>query len=443
VIPEVQPLVPPPTIPSVPARVFPPATGLGALGELMPLFRLRPSVTVSEEYSDNFNLTEQDRKNNFRSTLSPGLLLTINSPLTQGTIRYNFAAAHDTADDEIEYFHSMLAQGTWQANPHWRLSLSDVFTRSDEPADSDRLGLRQDRRTFTANTLTIGSEYLIGTVATRQGYRWSIFADDDGQETTSHSLSLNASVPAGATNTLSGGYEYLTSKTSGSDTPTDGDSGTSTTGDSDIMGHQITAAFARRLSASMTAGVSTSYAVRDGTSDTDDIKYHLWSAALFGNYLLPGRFVVDASIGLTGLTPESDDTLGPHLFTATQISYQFARALVSLAFDRGFSETFSEGENFGVVRTEGVMVSFSYPFRPSMSLTANAFYRRNKFTDIGATTTSRRDDRSENWGGTVGFEWRVVRNVLLELTYRYDNYSTNGDDNYYENRVRVAIGLSF
>jgi hypothetical protein len=434
VIPETQPLIPPPTVPSAPQRFLPSVTLPSAA-----ILDFQAGITLSEEYTDNFNLTARDKQGNFRSSLSPSARLSINSAFTKGLIAYTFSPSHDSATDEIQYFQSLLGQVSWQATPLWRLTVADVFTRSDQPGDADRLGLRQQRQAFTSNTASLTSEYQLKTVVTRQFYRMSIFDNEDADRTTTHNFGLNATVPLYQTNSVTAGYDYLTSRTT-SDNAGDDDDKTS--------GHQLTAAFTRQVSTFRSVGISTSYAFRDISGDTGDSDFQLWNASLFTNYSLPGRLTARSSLGVSGLRTGSGEMVGPNISTASSLTYQFARAALTLGIDRGFSETFSDGENFGVVETEGITASLSYSFTPSLSGTLNGFARRNRFTDLGGSDT-REDDRSENWGGTLGFTWRLTRRLLLDLSYSYLNQKSDDSRNdaanndYAENRVRASLGVSF
>ena len=442
VIPEVQPIGPPSTVPSAPQRVLPsPAVGLPVTAR----FQLQPSVTVREEYSDNFNLTSRNRESNFRTVVAPGFQLGINSPLTKGLIAYTFSPSYDTLTDEVLFFHSALGQVVWQANPRWQLTLADTFTRGDQPTEADRLGLRQERQTFTSNTFSLTSDYLIGAVATRQSYRLVTFSDDGGSETITHNLAANASVPLYQTNLLLVGYDYLTSDSSGG-TGTAGRGFVATSEDFNVQGHQFTAAVSRQITAPTTLGLKTSYALRNVTTDTDDSDFQLWTASLFGRYVLPGRLRVDASVGATGIT--GSQNVGPNLFSATSITYEFGRAVASVAADRGFSETFGEGQNFGVIETQGVTAAFVYRFTPSVSATATGNYRHNKGTGIGNDP----NEDTKNWSGSIALSWRLLRSLLLDITYIHteqfdtDNGNAGGANStgdYTENRVQAALRFTF
>jgi hypothetical protein len=456
VIPDVQ-LIPSPNVPSAPQRVLPaPASRAVPTAR----FQIDPTISVSEEFTDNFFLTERKTRSNFRSTVAPGFGVTINSAFVKGLVNYKFSPSYDTALDDISLFHSLLGQVVWEVTPRWKLTLADTFTRSDEPAEADRLGLRQERSTFTTNTLLLASDYLISTVATRQAYQFSTFSDDNGGETTSHTLSLSATVPLLQTNSLSGGYEYLTSTSTGTNvnTPT---TSLTTADESDVTGHRFTAGATRRLHALQTVGITTSYALRNVSRQTGDSDFQIWNASTFTDYELPGRLRLNVTVGVSGVQADPDN-VGPNLSTKSSLSYQFARAVATLAVDRGFSETFTEGENFGVIETEGVTASLSYPFTPSLTGLVTGRYRHNKTVDVGAIgTTARQNEETENWGGTVSLTWLIRRNLTFELSYSYTQQVAfgdrqvgatsgqfggslgGGDNTYTENRVRAAVNFTF
>jgi hypothetical protein len=450
VIPEAQPF-PPSTVPSAPQRRLPVDAGLPPAAT----FTLEPTISLSEEYTDNFNLTERDTQSNFRSTVSPGLRLLINSAFTKGTIAYTFSPAHDSATEDLRFFHSLLGQVTWEANPLWTISLADTFTRSDQPLQADRLGLRQERQTFTTNTFAATSDYRIAGIATRQSYQLSTFSDEDGGKTTSHSLAAAATLPLYETNALTLGYDYLTSETSGGADGSGGGFAGATGGDA--SGHQFTASATRQLTRLRVVGVKGSYAFRTLTDDLGDTDYRLWNVSVFTNYTLQDRLTITGSLGASGLTVDSGSRSGPNFFSTTSVSYLFGRAVASLTVDQGFSETFAGGQDFGVVETRGLTGTFTYPFTPLLSGTLTGFYRENKTTGVGNVGDGTgANQENESWGGTATLTFKLRRNVLMDVSYSYlkqgategggqtvTTSQSGGQGGYVENRVRAAINVSF
>jgi hypothetical protein len=423
------PAPPGPTIPSVSAPVFPAVGVPGAPPAAT--FELHPSLRLTEEFTDNFLQSRRDRQDNFRTSLSPGLSLLINSPLTKGTVAYNLTLAHDSTTDELSHFHSLLGRVSWQATPLLTLTVTDVLTRSDEPSQADRLSLRRDRQTFTSNTFSVGADYRVARITARPYYRLTTFFEDDS-DTVAHAVGASASTGLGEANTLTLGYEYLDSTTSGG---------------ADVTGHQVTAALSRRLSQFATAGVSagSSWRQESDTGPTVDRNFQIASVSLFGTYALPSRWSANGSVGVSRLAADrADDRV--LLSTAVGLTYQFARATASLGFDRGFSETFAQGQNFGVVETQGVTASLTYPVTPALVGTLSGFYRENDFTGVGVEGRVP-GTKEEVWGAAFAVSVRLLSWLGLEGEYRHQERSgagsAPGGGGFRENRARISLFASF
>jgi len=449
-------LIPPLTIPSVPQRYLPAPTAAVAPTAR---FQFLPTIGFSEEYTDNFNLTERNKVSNYRSTISPGLSLSINSAFVKGLVGYTFSPSYDTATDDISMFHSLIGNVAWDVTPLWKLTLADTFTKGDQPEQANSLGLRRQRQEFTSNILSLSSDYLLGTVATRQSYVMSKFSDQNGQDTTAHTLALSAVLPIYRTNSLSAGYEYLSSSTTSTGSNSTSVFGlASNTGDSDVTGHKLSLSLSRKVNSFRSYGVIASYALRSATSNTQDVDFQVWNAQVFHDYELTNRLKLHTTLGVSGVNTDSGQSSGPSLSTQSSLVYQFAKAILTVAADKGVSETFTQGENFGLVETEGARASLSYPFTPSITGTVDGYYRHNKETGIGGfTTNTTGNGETKSWGGSLTFSWQILRTLLFTLTYTYTKQtgdtnnpngtvnSTNGvnDSNYTENHVKAAFTLSF
>lgn len=424
--PEVAPAKPPPpSIPSTAPLVLPPLREPGVPPAAT--FELRPSAGLSSEYSDNFNLSSGDKGANLRTSLSGGLALLIDAAFTKGQIGLTLSGAHDTATDGTQLFPSLLGQVSWQATPLLTLTAADALTRSDEPSRADVLSLRRQRRTFTSNAFSLTSNYLLTTIPTRQFYSLSTFFDEGGANTISHAFGGGASTAIYETNTLDVGYEYLTSGTSGG---------------SDAVGHSFTASFSRQLTSSMSAGLSGSYTLNtfssgDGAAETES---STWGVSLFSSYVLPGRFALSGSLGFSRVTSDGGrDTSS--VTSVTSLTYQLAPATAALSVNQGFSQTFAQGENFGIVKTRGVTGSLSYPFTPFIGGSATAYYRQNEFTGIGGGQPA----GSENtYGASLSLSVQLLRWLTLGLDYSYTAASSSDrGSGYTENRARASLNATF
>jgi len=111
--------------------------------------------------------------------------------------------------------------------------------------------------------------------------------------------------------------------------------------------------------------------------------------------------------------------------------------------------------------------SVIYMFTSLLSATATGFYRHNKTTGLGDTTittsNSLGNQDTTSWGGTMSLSWRILRGLLLDVSYTYTRQeasdtnqvgTSNGSfgtgngsfgigNNYTENRVKASLSLTF
>src|SRR5262245_28176556 len=248
---EFNPRTPPPqTIPSRPEIVFPvtpPAR------RPVQLFEFHPLIGASAEYTDNFNLTASNHKSNFRSMLSPGMNVLLDSGFLTGRATYVLSGFYDTAVHEFGYFNAFAAGLSWEATPRIRLNLAGSVNQSDEPNQADTLGLRVTRRKFTSSYLSASSDLDIEGITASPYYHFSSFLDKGAPDTTTHSPGVILGTTLYSIHRVTVGYEYLNSTTA---------AGTAGVGESDTQGHQLSGSFSRDISVRTTLGISGGYAFR-------------------------------------------------------------------------------------------------------------------------------------------------------------------------------------
>jgi len=437
---DFNPRTPPsPTIHSAPEIVFPVPPPEAA--RPVQLFEFHPLAGVSEEYTDNFNRTVRNRTENFRTSVSPGLSVQMDAGTLTGLATYTISGFHDSSPDELGYFNVFAGRLSWEATPRLKLTATGGINQSDAPGQADRLGLRIERRKFTSGNGSLGADWAIDNVTVSPYYRLSVFSQEDGADTTSHTFGLSTSVLIYRIHTLTLGYEHLTSETSATGGP-----GTA----SETNGHQFTAAFSRDLSERTSVGITGSYAFRTQDQERPDAEtdFRRWTAAAFANYVIPGTVMLRVNVGASQLTTDTSD-FRPVVSTSSSLSYWFGKAVVGVTFERGYSESFGEGQNQGVVLTTGGSVSLAYPFTPSFGGSVNIAYRENEFTGIGGTPSaitaggsSTRTDKV--FTGTVGVTYQILRWLGASLDYSYAlTNSSDVDGDITENRVRLALNIAF
>jgi hypothetical protein len=391
-------------------------------------FEYHSTLTLSEQYTDNFNLTTsaQGKQSNFRTTLSPGSTILINTAKTQGSVSATSGLTYDssTGQDNFNAFPSLSASILHTFNPRLSLTLTDSFNRNDTPSVADSTGLRQQRQTFTSNTFGASVSWLIDLLQTQYYYRNSYFSNSStnsssqnttnstsqsNSNSTSQVFGLSASTRVGTLNTVQIGYEYSIS---------DLQQGVTS------YGNLFTASVSHQLGTYASVGVQGSYAMQT----LDDLK--IWNGSVFGTYGLPSGFSFSGSVGYSIIN--SDVASNQSGFSGNAlVSYAHARGVISFGIFQDYRTTYQggqiglstvdqSGQNFGVVQTLGITGNFTYQLTPLIGSFIRATYTQNKNTGIGNTKS---DTSQDFFTASAGVNWSVLRWLNLSLQYTRNQYT--------------------
>lgn len=433
--PDGRPYVPP--SPPGPSQTrIPGAFDMSVIPLNAPRLSFSSGVSLSEQWTDNFRLTQRERVENFRTILTGSLTTLLNYPNTQGSLSGSLSGTYDTASDQDHYSFFPSFTGTLQHtfNPRMKLVVSDTYIRDDDPALSDPNGasLRGERREFSVNNFSVSLNWLLDIIQTQIYYRNSFFIDNE--QTMSHIFGARASMPVGALNSVSLGYEFTTRDTSGDDT-------------GQTMVHRVFGTVSRQLDTFTSAGVSSSLSMV--FSDTDS---RIWNVSLFAAHGVPGGFSLSGSVGYSIFDSDAASSLR-HTFSASiNASYRFAYATISAGFFQDFRQTADEGEDFGIVLTRTAYVGFSYAITPFVSASLRGRYTHSEAVNGGGSGIAPQTTYSA--GASVN--WRILTWLSLSASYSWTkrdvdnngrrNTGTDPDainENSTENRATVTLSAHF
>ena len=408
-------------------------TPRGASGQGAPLFQLNETLSLTEEYTDNFLRTSRDKQSNFRHGIAPGISLKINAPKTKGEVVSSFNFSRDSVDDENNLFYSGSASLTWAPNPRLTLSLVDFLSRTDAPSVArsttpeapEDLRIRQNRATFLSNSGTARADYLIGNVQTSATYRNVIFNDSapGGEDTLTQTWGANAGTSLFQNTPVSLGYSYSISDFSRS---------------TDTTTHTFSASISRILGPFTTAGLSGSYALINGIGRDSDV--NVFDVGVTAAHTLP-ELSVSGRVGYSRSDAKGSRSDEDSVVFGVTLSRTFAKAQANVSYDQGLVQSFLQGQNFGIVKSRRVNASLSYPWTPGITTTLNGFYSHNDFTgQVTTTGTASAGTTTENVGTNLDLSIQLLRWLQMVLGYSWDhsNSSRRGED-YDANTGRASL----
>jgi hypothetical protein len=233
-------------------------------------------------------------------------------------------------------------------------------------------------------------------------------------------------------NTVSLGYEFSWSDTSGTSAGTN--SGQST-------GNLFTASVARQTGLYSSVGLQGSYQQFSPPQQDDE---HIWSVSVFSTYGWPSGLSLSSSIGFNEFTQGGQSSTG--VTSNSSALYTFGPAAVSVGIFSGFNQTGLTGQNFGVQNTHAFTGTFSYTFTPVLTGSIGATYTENSPTGAGNNSSA---STSKTFTGYANLSYPLLRWLTLNANYSYlllsnpSNGSLSGSGTIPVNTATITLGATF
>jgi hypothetical protein len=435
--------------------------GAGA-GSQTPL-DLALSLGVREEYSDNYERSDGDRQDNWRTVVSPGVALRAGDGPARLELDYRLDSLADTLRRDVNFQHQVDASASWAPSPRIELRLADQLVESDLPRDEEELGLRSQRSRFERNALAAEAQYTGAALAATAFFNLPSSSYDDGGDALTQEVGVRLRQAFGERHHLTLGYAHAASEFS------PGGDGTSAASDIEIQGHELTAGLSRQLGRTGSLGVVGRFAARtqqtrERGAETD---FTLWSVLPSLGFALRRDLSGTLSLGWSQLSIAGGDDLGA--FTALgALRYQRGRVSADLSLRRGFSEPFIEGESVGIVKTLAAEAGLSYRLTPRLTLRLSGFFRENEslatagsagpiidvfgrlagfLRENGSLGTERDRGSDERWGTSAELRLALGRRLDASLQVARTEFAScrcgGARRTFTEHQVRLALRSRF
>ena len=407
-----------------------PAPGWGQQRLLLPI-EFTPTVTLQEEYNDNFFLTDKNRKSDWRTTLSPGVSLRLTTGRSQADLSYLLSLAHSTAiGDELQIFHSLGGAGTLSLTERLSLHLSERFSRTDEPAVTDALGIFRDRRTVTTNSASAGlthagDRHWLGlTYAdTRSGQSGA-----DAEQSRIHAVRPELAYTLDPVTSLDLRYEYTQAEFRIG---------------RDFRGHEGNFEIKRELTRTTRAGLTGRLIVRE---PEEGRQFNIVRGGVTFTTELTPTLTWESETGYERATAgEGTDGFSGLI----RLTHQGPTVRLSLSVGQALEETFQERENVGLVRTRSAAIEATYTPTDRLTLAGSGSLALTTFEQSEAAATLLRTGAiqagREREDTLIRLELaatlKLSRVFSLAARYRFGQRDSNVPEFDYTNNV-VTLGLT-
>jgi hypothetical protein len=441
--------------------------------------RLLMSISLAEEYSDNFFLTDRNPQEEYRTSLSIGTVYRLEGGRSFVSLANSLSGSYDARAGQGEFTYVNLALNAGYQLPRLSLSLSESFLRSDEAADATPTGVRRQRRPFSQNIISPQLRYeLTRATAINWAYTntlvWNEAARDNGDtsagnqggvEGDSVSHAISAGLQHWFRRDLSGSAGYTFSTDDRGDAA-DTQSHTALTGLAYIISPRTSASF---------RAFGTLNDRRDGTSGTlDDQRGGTSGVSLtetdsrilgasFGvRRQLTSTLAAFASVGPTVVEREDRPT---RVFANWQVGLDGAvpiarRTSVSLSTQQRIDDTAGDVDDVGLVLIQSATLTVNHSFSRALLASVFADFTRTQLLEDIATDVSTQDRDFTYWSTGVRLSYALTPIWSLSATYRYHHRDSDVSDTtsdvsgdtvdstglggkYKENRVMFSLTAAF
>jgi hypothetical protein len=420
--------------------------------------RLLLSVSVLEEYSDNFFQTESDREDNFRTGLNIGTIYRMERGRSFLSLANSISGTYDTVSNTANVPFVNLSLNAGHELPRLSLALSESFVRSDQPEQVSPSGIRRAGQKFLQNVVSPQVRYTFTRTTTANFGYTNAFVVNQGQDQGN-----------GAASPLNEGNSTTNSFTTG-------------------LQHQFTP--------TLLASAAYTYTTTDG-DQTGDTQQHLASAdlgyridvrtstsfRLFGNFIDSGgggsietsqedANIYGASIGVrrqltsylagfvaVGPTLVDRENRAKRLFANWQLGLDgpipiTRRTTLALSASQNIEDTAGDITDVGLVLSRSATLSLNHQFsRDLLGSIFATFAQTQPLEDISTNGQSVQNRNFTYWSTGATATYALTRVLSLTGTYLYQNGNSpvsgggsNGTQlggDYAETRFTVTLSATF
>ena len=416
--------------------------------------RLFMSVSLSEEYSDNFFLGERNREDEYRTAVSLGTVYRLESGRSFLSLANTISADYAARSELSNLGFANLSLNTGYQLPRLSLSLSESFIRSDNVEEVSPAVIRAIRRTVLSNSVSPQLRYDLSRItALNLAYTNTIVRSEHTEQPATGVLAQGGGVSANSlSHAFTAGLQHRFTRTLSSDV-----NYSYSSVDSEEFGttqsHTASADLTYLLSARTSTSLQAFGTITDRSAGEPDSR--LYGASIGMRRQLTSFLTAFVALGPVVLEREGR---GTRVFPNWQANLDGALPLTrrtTLTFSAGQSirNTAGEVDDVGIVLSQSANLTLSHLLSRNLQTSLFAGYTRTELLENIRTPESIQGDKVNFWTGGAGVSYALTRLLSLGLSYRYqhrdsDVPSTNIDQNRFgtnfnENRVTVSLTAAF
>lgn len=383
-----------------------------------------PELRINTEYTDNVDLTGEDRTASFVTVISPGFTTDIAGEHGTASLSYNIGySIYSESSDQNAFRQRLALDGETDLSKRTRLSFSDSLVQTEEPtAVGDPLENR-NRETLYRNTANLAMTHRFGRYDSLQIRYGHSLIDSDDEETESsvaHTPSINYTHRFEPYRIdLETGVAYTKGQFEG-DT-------------ADVETWVITAGLSKMFTRRFRGFANYRQTLTQYRGDGEDYRIYGLSTGFDARISRTLNLLVEAGyfIQTTEAGGENSD-----LSASIALGKTFKRATLGLNASTGYQQSYFDGENLGLSTYYQVDGDWRYPLTRYLDAGIDAFWRLDEFKEI----TPERTD--ETMGAGADLSWQIREPLFLSINLRYQTVDSD-DPTETEDSYSIGSNLSY
>lgn len=396
--------------------------------------KFHPHISVVGEYNDNLYLTSTNEKDDYITTISPGIKFANMDNVSGIDFDYTLGAVFYGKESDKDYIsHNAQLSAKYLTAEHFNFYLRNSFVRSEDSREQEY---------FTPITSNL---YVLSTQVTRDIYWRNVFAPTieyqfgpENRMGVNYRNNIYETQAAGGDdsqeNYINPFLTYWFNRHNGIQLEygyTKGDFDI----DPDFTGHMGRGRYTNRFSKRSSAFLEYTYTKRD--FDAQDRDYEINEPSIGLTYAFTPSLTGSAQVGYYWMDPESGVEKDGITYRGDLTSLNREdRTTVTLSFQGGYTEDFFTSENAGFTKYHRITGSLNH--RPTKKSSIGCF---GSFERADYSMPDRSDDI---WGAGLRGSYTILRwlTVSAEFSSRKRQSDVNTYD-YTENRGTLQITAAY
>jgi hypothetical protein len=396
-------------------------------------YEVTPGISIGEIFDDNIDLNKVNKKSDWVTTISPGILVNLISEKSNllfnyspTIVRYRLETQNNTVRQSGSIsFHKELTQ-------RMRFDLSDTYLKSEESIEKT-VGVYEVRHTkdvYQRDSGDVNMTYLLGQEEYfKLGYDYALLNNRD--------ITLNDNMVGypyaelfyrfNIKNEIGLDYRYTVAKFMRGD---------SSLAEDDYTGNKIGIRYTHRFNTNTTTSLGYDLTTRNFNGLTQNYNIHE------GTLEVTHSFLNNISLSISGgyYRLETDTSPVDNYSYNVSIIKNFYRdssniGSISIGGSRGWREGYQEVQRRGFISYWETNSTFNYNFSERLTNFFRIYYLKDKSADTNLSI--------KNFTSNYGWQWSFSRNCSLSVDYSFSRRNSSLDDlNYNFNTIGIIFTWS-